>query len=364
VRIAIDARAAAEVPAGRGRYVRELLRALDALDHPHELLLLGRRPWGEGELGDRVRWVCPQAPGPLWMAAAARVADRQSDVVLSTISYALTALVRRPTAAVVFDFVAFDREFGAPHGALLERLTLPVAARRARKLVCISEATRDLFVERHPSAAAKAVVTPLAADPDFGVASAEDPAVPVRHGIRRPFVLAAGTLEPRKNLPRLIEAFARLPEELAERYELVLAGAPGWATQATRANIDRHAHLVHALGYVPDADLRALYRQAELVCYPSLEEGFGLPVLEAMTAGTAVLTSDRSSMPEVGGDAAVYADPRDVRSIAAGLQQLLADPERRTELGRRGRQRAARFTWRRTAQLTLEAIEAAASSRR
>jgi glycosyltransferase involved in cell wall biosynthesis len=121
---------------------------------------------------------------------------------------------------------------------------------------------------------------------------------------------------------------------------------------------------VHALGYVPEEDLRALYRQAELVCYPSLAEGFGLPVLEAMTAGTAVLTSDRSSMPEVGGDAAAYADPRNVGSIAAALEALLAEPERRAELGRRGRERAAGFTWRRTAELTLDALEAAAAGRR
>jgi alpha-1,3-rhamnosyl/mannosyltransferase len=361
LRIAIDARAAAEVPAGRGRHVRELLRGLAALDAPHRYLLIGRRRWDDPSLDERFAWRCPQRRDPLWLAGAARATWGTCDVVLATNTYALCGLVRVPSVAVVYDLVAFDPAMRAPHGSLAERATLPLAVRRARRLACISEATRATLVERFPAAGPKAVAIPLAADPAFGRARAGDAEVPARLGIAKPYVLCAATLEPRKNLPRLIEAFAGLEPELRDRFELVLAGARGWLQDETFAAVQRHASLVRTLGYVADDDLRALYRRAAAFAFPSLGEGFGLPVLEAMAAGTAVLTSDRSSLPEVGGDAARYVDPTDVSSIRAGLAALLGDPAERERLGARGRERAATFSWRRTAAETLALVEAAAS---
>jgi alpha-1,3-rhamnosyl/mannosyltransferase len=167
------------------------------------------------------------------------------------------------------------------------------------------------------------------------------------------------TLEPRKNLPRLIEAFAGLPPELRERFELVMVGARGWALGALDSSLARHADSVRALGFVADDDLPAVYAGASLVAYPSLGEGFGLPVLEAMAAGAPVLTSDRSSLPEVGGDAARYVDPTDVRSIRAGLAALLSDPAALGAMREAGRLQAARFGWDITARATLAALERA-----
>ncbi len=173
--------------------------------------------------------------------------------------------------------------------------------------------------------------------------------------MQRPYVLVTGTVEPRKNLPRLIEAFAGLDERRRAGWTLVLAGAPGWDTDASFAAVAAHRELVRTLGFVPDADLACLYRQAELFCYLSLYEGFGIPVLEAMQSGVAVLTSSVSSMPEVGGDAARYADPTDVDDIRRALGELLerrrAAPRRRrrrphpvrsVQLGRHGATRARR----------------------
>jgi alpha-1,3-rhamnosyl/mannosyltransferase len=140
----------------------------------------------------------------------------------------------------------------------------------------------------------------------------------------------------------------------------VLAGARGWQEDETFAAVRRHADRVRTLGYVEDADLQALYRCASVFAFPSLGEGFGLPVLEAMAAGTAVLTSDRSSLPEVGGDAARYVDPLDVEAIRAGLAALLRDPAERARLAARGRARAEEFSWARTARETLAVLEAAA----
>lgn len=343
MRIAVEAWAAAEVAAGRGRYVRELLRAIAALGGGgYEWTLLCREPW---EDLPGMTWRPVRGRGPLWQVRAAAAA-RGHDRLWATTSYALCGLSPVPSLGVVYDFVAFDPAFGAPRGAALERLTLPVAARRARRLLCISQATRDELVRRQPRTAARAVVTPLAAGPAF----TRDGIEPARR--ERPYVLSAATLEPRKNLPRLIEAFAGIEGE----HELLLVGARGWRTEAIEATLARHGARVVELGYVADEELAALYAGATAVAYPSLAEGFGLPVLEAMAAGAPVLTSDRSSMPEVAGDAAVLVDPEDVGAIGDGLRRLLEDAELREDLRRRGRERAAAFTWERTARLTLEAL--------
>ena len=169
-------------------------------------------------------------------------------------------------------------------------------------------------------------------------------------------MLAAGTLEPRKNLPRLVEAYRRLPAELRSAHPLVVVGALGWETGATLRALDSLGAEAIRLGYVSDAALAELYRRCAVFCYPSLGEGFGLPVLEAMAAGAAVLTSDLSSLPEVGGDAVAYADPHDVDSIADALARVLRDEAARGELGRRARERAAGFSWERFAESVVEVL--------
>jgi alpha-1,3-rhamnosyl/mannosyltransferase len=215
------------------------------------------------------------------------------------------------------------------------------------------------LVKRVPSAASRTRVIPLAAGAPFF--DAHPDGVARRYGITRPYVLATGTLEPRKNLRRLIEAFAGLDPALRESHELVLAGAEGWQTRETLEAIGRNAGLVRALGHVPEADLPSLYAGATIFAYPSLREGFGLPVLEAMAAGVPVLTSDVSSLPEVGGEAVVYADPYSVESIRAGLRQLLEETALRERLAKEGRERAATFRWSDAAKITLEVLEQAAA---
>lgn len=360
LRIAIDARAAAEVPAGRGRYVRELVRHLAGLDADHRFVLYARAPWSDPALDrdERFRWRIVSAGEPQWSALAAFHVSRECDVVLATNSYLLAALARVPSLAVVHDLAAFRDDVELPRGSAFERLTLPLAVRRATTLVANSQATRADLIARLPRAAAKSAVTRLAADDAFG---REQPAVAHRYGLSKPYVLALGTLEPRKNLPRLIEAFAGLPGHLRDAHELVLVGGAGWGTDETDASIARHRAYVRLLGFVPDEDLPGLYREAAVFAYPSLFEGFGLPVLEAMTAGTAVVTSNVSSLPEVGGDAVRYVDPRDVPSIRVALSDLLRDPTERARLAAAAKERAREFTWERTARETLALVEAAAT---
>ena len=265
---------------------------------------------------------------------------------------------------LVYDLVTFHPEYRPQRRArIIERATLPFAVREADAIAAISEATAADLRARFPAASGKTEVTPLAAADRFATDPGDVGAVLERHGLAAPYVLAVGTLEPRKNLPRLIEAFAVLPPELRDRHELVLVGAAGWETDETLAAIAGHRHLVRQLGHVPDADLPALYRGASLFAYPSLYEGFGLPVLEAMAAGAPVLTSDVSSLPEVGGDAVLYCDPRDVASIRDGLVAGLTDRARVEALAARGRERAAGFSWGRFAAEVLALTERAAAAR-
>jgi glycosyltransferase involved in cell wall biosynthesis len=358
VRIGLDVRAAAEAPAGRGRYVRELLRGLSRIDADHEYVLYARTRWPEAPPDLRFRWRTPRAPGLAWPLLAGLEMSRSSSVGLACTSYAITAPWRIPGAAMVWDFAPFDRSLRAPRGSSLERLTLPIALRRCDALIAISEATRRELHQRFPGAGASVTVAHPAADERFSARRRdEDAEVLRRHGLEPPFVLVTGTVEPRKNLPRLIEAFAGLEEGLRRGWTLVLAGAAGWETDATFASVAAHSGLVRTLGYVPDDDLRALYRLAEVFCYVSLYEGFGIPVLEAMQSGTAVLTSSVSSMPEVGGDAARYADPRDVLDVRRGLRELLADPELRRASAAAGLQQARRFDWTSTARTVLAVLE-------
>jgi glycosyltransferase involved in cell wall biosynthesis len=351
--VGLDARAAAEVPAGRGRFVRELLKALAARDDDSRYLLYCREPWGEVALDDRFEWVRVGLPDPAWHAATALRANRACDAFLSTNSYLTAWMLRVPTAIVVYDLVAFLPEMQPQaRAARIERATIRPALRRARRLLCISAATEADLVDRFPAAAGKTAVVPLAADERFAAAHSpsELAAAAGRHGVEPGgYVLAAGTLEPRKNLLRLIRAHAALPADLRAAQPLLLVGPRGWEADEILAAAGRDAAAVRLAGYVPDDELAALYGGCTAFCYPSLYEGFGLPVLEALAAGAPTITSNLSSLPEVAGDAALYVDPRDEAAIAAALERLLRSPGERAKLGARGRARAAEFGWERVA---------------
>lgn len=360
----IDARAATEEGAGGGRVVRELLRALAARDDEHRYRLYARRPWDE-PLDARFGWRCFAAPDPVWHVQAAAAADAACDAFLSTNSYLTAWLLRIPVAPMVFDLVAFDPALRPQcRSGLIERATLGRGVRRSAAVIAISRATADALVARHPEVEPRVRVVPLAASPGLGPGA---PAAPLPAGVPdRPFVLAVGTLEPRKNLPRLVAAYRRLPQPLQAAHPLVVTGRLGWEADETLAALDALGDRAVRTGFVSDAELAGLYRRCGLFAYPSLGEGFGLPVLEAMACGAPVLTSSVSSLPEVGGDAAAYCDPRDEGAIAAALEALLGDPGRRAALAAAGPRRAAMFSWDRTAAEVvgiLAAISGAASAR-
>ncbi|HSZ14021.1 MAG TPA: glycosyltransferase family 1 protein [Solirubrobacteraceae bacterium] len=356
--VGIDARAAAEVPAGRGRVVRELLRELAARgDDGHRYVLYARDVWHGEPLDERFKWRLLGARDPLWHALAARHANRECDVFLSCNSYLTTWLLSIPSVPIVYDLVGFEPSMRPNRrSAVIERATLGLAVRRSAALLAISEATADALADRFPAGRRKTVVAPL------GVAPALDESLAPEEAALMPtpgFVLAVGTLEPRKNLPRLVAAYSSLDEAQQIRHPLVVVGASGWQTGETFDALRSLGERCQVLGYVSDAELAELYRRCAVFCYPSLGEGFGLPVLEAMAAGAAVVTSSLSSLPEVGGDAVEYVDPYDVPGIAAGLRAVLDDDAHRADLSARARTRAGEFSWERFATIVLATIDAA-----
>jgi glycosyltransferase involved in cell wall biosynthesis len=354
--IGIDARAAAEVPAGRGRYVRELLAALARRDDDVEYRLYARRPWpdagADSPLDARFRWRLIDARDPVWHLRAALAANRGCGVFLSTNSYLTAWFTRIPCAIVVYDLITFKPEARPQRRAsLIERATARPAIARADSLLCISDWTREDLIARFPKAGAKAVTIPLAAPPQPDLDAA---AVVARLGLDRPYVLAVGTLEPRKNLGRLIEAWSKLPPQVRESHTLALVGPTGWEMDEVLAPVKAARDDVRLVGFVSDDDLAALYEGCTTFCYPSLYEGFGLPVLEAMQAGAPVICSNTSSLPEVGGDAVAYVDPLDTQDIAGTLERVLGDPDERRRLSDAGRERAQKFSWDVTARQTYE----------
>jgi glycosyltransferase involved in cell wall biosynthesis len=357
-RIGIDARAAAEVPAGRGRVVRELLCALAARpDDGRRYVLYAREPWA-AELDERFQWHLIGARDPWWHVRAARAANAECDVFLSTNSYLTTGFLHVPAVPIVYDLTTFEPAMHPNRRSrAIERLTLGLAVRRSAALLSISQATAEALVGRYPGAASRTVVGHL------GVAPALAPALEADESAKLPppgFVLAVGTLEPRKNLPRLVAAYAQLDPAEQAAHPLVVVGALGWDTTGTLDALRSLGARCTRLGYVSDAALAECYRRCAVFCYPSLGEGFGLPVLEAMAAGATVLTSNVSSLPEVGGGAVAYADPLQVADIAAQLQALLGDEARRADLSSRARARAQEFSCARFAQVTLDTLEGAA----
>jgi alpha-1,3-rhamnosyl/mannosyltransferase len=177
----------------------------------------------------------------------------------------------------------------------------------------------------------------------------------------KPYVLFVGTIEPRKNLDTLLDAWRSMKPDVREHFDLVIAGPQGWNSSATMARVRKETNYV---GYVPEAEMPGVVAGASLFVYPSLYEGFGFPVVQAMAANVAVLSSRTSCLPEIAGDGAVYVDPRSPSEMAAQLTRLLESPEERSRLARMGRARAECYRWERCARESLEFFRDVAANER
>src|SRR6185436_2599261 len=233
-------------------------------------------------------------------------------------------------------------------------------ARRAARILSLSEHTRRDIIDTYGIAPHRVTAIPLAAPDHFGPVTDNRELQRVRHnyGIDGDYILSVGSIQPRKNLARLVRAYASLRDNISadKLPKLVLVGKCAWLYDETLRTLDETGmkEAVVLTGYVPDADLPALYSGALCFVYPSYFEGFGLPPLEAMKCGAPVIVGNQTSLPEVFGDAALTVDPFDVSSIAAAIENLINDSVLRQALSVKGRKRAEMFDWRETARKTLE----------
>jgi glycosyltransferase involved in cell wall biosynthesis len=235
------------------------------------------------------------------------------------------------------------------------RAILPVIARRAAAVITVSEHARRDLVRVLGLPGEKVHVVQEAAPASFRPVTdgARLAGLRRKYGLPEEFILYVGTLEPRKNLGRLVRALKRVREE-GRRHHLVMVGEVGWMMEGFAQEIEELGleDVVHLTGFVPTEDLPGLYSLATVFAFPSLYEGFGLPPLEAMACGTPVLTSNNSSLAEVCGEAAYLVEPQDEDALVEGLRRLLGDAELRLELARRGVERARSFSWERAAEET------------
>ena len=234
---------------------------------------------------------------------------------------------------------------------------IPTMIQRSDLVIAISQSTKNDLLRFVKTREDKICVIHHGVEPRFQPVRDEEQLAKVRqkYDLPREFILFVGLIEPRKNLKALVDAY--VSDSLPREFDLVLAGNLGWNYSGLRDKIAQSGaqNQIRMPGYIADADLPALYSMAATFVYPSLYEGFGLPVLEAMACGAPVITSSVSAMPEVAGDAAILVDPNCVRALADAMQSALKDCRLRHSLSKRGRERAQLFTWEQTARKTLEA---------
>ncbi len=341
---------------GIGRYTQELLTALrkadaditvfetDRTGEPNHILLPGTR----------------LLPGLLTLG--------QVQIARAAQSQRLT-LVHDPTGVVPLAFTHTRRvatihdviPYVYPHTSTLldqviYRFWLPFAVRGLDAIITDSTQSKADIVRYLLVQPEKIAVVPLAASSRYCLLDQETVhMVLARHNITTSYILYVGAIESRKNLPRLLEAYARV-REWSSRWTLVVVGAYKWKYSSVfetvmRLGLENH---IHFTGFIPEEDLPALYNGADLFVFPSLYEGFGLPVLEAMACGTPVVTSNVSSLPEVAGNAAILVDPYNIDELADAMRRVLSTPLLAADLRARGLERAQQYSWERTVHATLE----------
>jgi glycosyltransferase involved in cell wall biosynthesis len=367
LRIGIDYTAAVRQGAGIGRYTRELVRSLAKLDRGHDYVLFaaagGQQPadtaWPRSfqmrsvPLSDRALTILwHRLRLPLWVELATGPLD-----IFHSPDFVLPSVRRAKTLVTVHDlsFIRYPQCADANLRAYLNQV-VPRSVQRADLVLADSQSTKDDLVELLGVEPDKIEIVYPGVEERFH--PIEDQAlldeVRRRYTLPPRFILGVGTLQPRKNFTRLIEAFADLRFAIRD-LRLVIAGGKGWLYEEIFATVERLGleEKVVFPGFVADEHLPALYNLADLFVFPSLYEGFGLPPLEALACGTPVITSDASSLPEVVGQAGLMVEATDVEALAQAMKQVLEDDALQEEMIARGLEQARKFTWQKAASRLL-----------
>ena len=363
MKIGIDIRSVMRRNTGKGTYTFNLVRALLALDHENEYTLYCNSISGDtAEMMalsnvKHVHIKLIHTHALLWHFAVIRDFKRAGgELFFAPTSYIIPAFLPRKIASVitVHDLVAFLH----PHlheskATILEHLFFRMALRKTKHVIAPSEHTKKDLMRLFDCAEEKITVTPLGVDEKYmedGKWKTED--VKKKYNLPENFILTVGGLEPRKNNALLIDAVVELSKKYTD-LKLVIVGGQGWRSHATKKKIRAAKDVVIHIENCDTKDLPAFYRLAKMFAFPSLYEGFGLPPLEAMASGCPVICSNVASLPEVCGDSALAFDPYDKKALTAAIEKLLNDEKARAELIERGKKQAAQFTWKRTAEKTL-----------
>ena len=360
MRYAVDAHAIGRKLTGNEVYVRSLLNAFDTVAPDARFLAYVSGNAAAKSLPRRfeTRQIARNPFVRLGIDFPRKL--REDRPALLHVQYTSPLRCPVPTVVTVHDVSFLQHpEYFTWWRATQLRITVARSVRQAARVLTISEFARRTIVEAYGLAPNQITVIPAAANPFFRVANRARAIRRVEecYGIREPFILTVGDLQPRKNHIRLIGAFARfVSQNPGTRQHLVIAGKDTWYSDRIKEAARRSgvADRIRLIGFVPDENLLELYNACDCFAFPSLYEGFGLPILEAMACGRAVVCSNRASIPEVAGEAGTAFDPTDEQDMAHALAAILQDSDRRARAERLGLNRAAQFTWRKAAEQTLE----------
>jgi glycosyltransferase involved in cell wall biosynthesis len=353
---------------GIGMYSERLLGRLrssdtisvETFEFAHKHHLIGKNDWGNYQLQSAFSW----ATGMVFPVANFKI-PREVDVVHST-DHFIPKVSKRPLVATIHDAIPLSNPEGVRYNLKGLRHTIfRKAASWPQKVITVSEYSKREIVKWFGISEDKITVTPLGVDEKWHTAvPSEDLArVKAKYGLPERFFLFVGTLQPRKNVRRIIDAHKSLPPQLRREVPLIIAGRHGWMCDAEVAELQScQDGKLRWLQYVPSEDLLPIFKHAAALVWPSLNEGFGLPVLEAYAAGLPVVTSNTTSLPEVAGDAALLVHPENTGEIADAMRHMANDDALRSDLRTRGQSRAKQFTWDRTARLTIDVYRKAIES--
>jgi glycosyltransferase involved in cell wall biosynthesis len=372
MRIGIDISRTVEESTGVGYYAKHLVRALAGIDAENDYLLYGifydcyPEGWRKASIPKSPNFRLHQKNSLSWLVRKRwENAGRHKEKLLGGIdllhstAYTMPLLSHLPVIVTIHDlsFFVYPQHHTEANYQFVTR-NVHQAARRAGFIIADSESTKkDIMRFLHVPEERMEVIY-LAAGDGFDEKRSPETIAQTKnkYGINKPYFLAVGSMEPRKNLASALIAFKALKETKKIDYQFVVAGGKGWKNEAfyrllKKLSIDEHLVLT---GYVPEEELPALYQGAEVFVYPSLYEGFGLPVLEAMSSGTPVITSNASSLPEVAGDAALLVNPMETFDLYRAMEALVMNPALKADFKEKGFKQSKKFTWEKTALETLE----------